>query len=309
MDVLVTGYPSIDTIVRVSHSPLSGETAHVLALPEPPMYGGCGINVAVGLTRLGFNTGAAVVLGEDDEGRTYRAHLESLDINTAQVTMLPDQPTSRSTLYVDPQGRTQTFFLGGAADEWSGALDLRSTAGTTYALVTVGQLDYNRQFVREMRRADIPLVWMMKADVLAYPPDVLREFLDASEYVIMNDVEAEYVLRTIGAASAEDVVQGRCRAMVITRGVDGADVVVSYGTHRVSAVPVAEVMDPTGAGDAFAAGLLAGLLKGASPLASARLGAVVASFVVEAVGCQTNLPDWAAAMARHRAHFGNILGE
>lgn len=309
MDVLVTGYPSIDTIVPVSHNPQPGETAHILALPEPPTYGGCGINVAVALARLGFMTGAAVVLGDDDEGRAYRAHLESLRINTTHVTMLSGQPTSRSTLYVDPQGHTQNFFLGGAADAWAGTLDLRGMDRAAYALVTVGQLAYNRQFVREVRRAQIPLVWMMKADVLAYPPDVLREFLDASEYVIMNEVEASYVLHAVGAVSAEDLVKQCCRAMVITRGVDGAEVVASYGTHRVPAVPVEAVIDPTGAGDAFAAGLLAGLLKGASPLASARLGAVVASFVVEAVGCQTNLPDWKAAMARHRAHFGNLLGE
>jgi ribokinase len=63
-------------------------------------------------------------------------------------------------------------------------------------------------------------------------------------------------------------------------------------------------VDTTGAGDAFTAGYLAGYLRGLLPVRCAEMGAVAASFAVEAVGCQTNLPDNDRLQARLKEAFG-----
>lgn len=313
MDVLVTGYPSIDHIARVSHSPAVDETARLLGVPDRVTYGGCGINVGVALRQLGFAVGAAVVLGDDDYGRAYRAELDAQGIDTTNVIRLPGEATSHSYLFLNPAGQYQNFFFPGAADAWQARLALRNVRGCRFALVTVGQLDYNRQFVAGARAASVPVVWMMKSDVHAYPPDVLREFLDASAIVLMNQVEAAYVLRELELASVTQMLAAGRRAIVVTHGEHGAAVYAPGAAARdgvpVAAVAPSELVDPTGAGDGFAAGFLAGLLKGADPVASAQLGAVIASFVLEAVGCQTKLPGWPAALARYRAQFGEFLGD
>ena len=107
-----------------------------------------------------------------------------------------------------------------------------------------------------------------------------------------------------------DLLSDTTRAVIITQGERGAAVYTAGNdVVNVPAVPPSDMVDPTGAGDGFAAGFLAGLLKGAAPADSARLGSAVASFVLEAVGCQTNLPDWAAALARYHAYFGSFMGE
>ena len=67
-----------------------------------------------------------------------------------------------------------------------------------------------------------------------------------------------------------------------------------------------DVVDTTGAGDAFTTGYLAGYLRGLAPEICARQGAVAASFAVEAVGCQTNLPDHARLEARMQEVFGEL---
>lgn len=309
MDVLVTGYPSLDHIARVSHSPAVGETARLVSVPDRVTYGGCGINVGIALRRLGFAVGAAVVLGDDAYGRDYFAHLQAQGIDTANTILLPGEATSHSYLFLNPDGQYQNFFFPGAADAWRGDLALHRLRAYRFALVTVGQLDYNRQFVARARAAGVPVVWMMKPDIYAYPPDVLRAFLDASDTVIMNHIEATYVLNELALASVEQMLGPGRRAVVVTRGAQGAEVFRPGGSATVPAVAPHELADPTGAGDGFAAGLLAGLLKGADPVTSAQLGAVVASFVLEAVGCQTNLPGWADALARYRATFGDFLGE
>ena len=308
MDVLVTGYPSIDHIARVSHSPAVGETARLFDVPDRVTYGGCGTNVGVALARLGFAVGAAVVLGEDTYGRDYLAHLEALGIDVANVVLLPGEQTSHSYLFLNPEGQYQNFFFPGAADAWDGELELAGLESYRYALVTVGAAHYNARFVANVRAAGVPLVWGMKPDVFAYPPALVVELLEASAYVLMNHIEAEYVLKAAGATHLRDLFGPPTRALVVTQGSRGAAVITTSGEQTVPAVPVRDVVDPTGAGDAFAAGFLAGLLRGGSPVEAAQWGAVLASFVLEAIGCQTHLPDWDAALARYSAYFSSARG-
>jgi sugar/nucleoside kinase (ribokinase family) len=309
MDVLVTGYPSIDHIARVSRSPAVGETARLFEVPDQMTYGGCGTNVGAALARLGFRVGAAIVLGDDRYGANYLRYLAALGIDTTNVTTLPGELTSHSFLFLNPDGQCQNFFLPGAADAWRGPLALSGLESYRFALVSVGQVEYNRQFVAQVSAAGVPLVWAMKPDIVAYPPEMIGEFLAASAYVVMNHIEAEYVLRALERRLDESLIDETTRAVVITRGGQGAQVHTRERMTVISAVPPREVVDPTGAGDGFTAGFLAGLLRGAPPEVSAKLGAVVASFVLEAVGCQTNLPDWPQALARYKQHFGHFAGE
>jgi sugar/nucleoside kinase (ribokinase family) len=309
MDVLVTGYPSIDHIARVSRSPAVGETARLFEVPDKVTYGGCGTNVGAALARLGFCVGAAVVLGDDRYGADYLRYLAALGIDTSNVIALSGEPTSHSFLFLNPDGQYQNFFLPGAADAWRGPLALSGLESYRFALVSVGQFDYNRQFVAQVRTAGVPLVWAMKPDIVAYPPEMIGEFLAASAFVVMNHIEAEYVLQAVARREVESLIGGTTRAVVITRGVKGAQVCTQERMTAIPAVPPHEAVDPTGAGDGFTAGFLAGLLRGAPPEMSAQLGAVVASFVLEAMGCQTNLPDWPQALARYEQHFGSFAGE
>jgi sugar/nucleoside kinase (ribokinase family) len=304
MDVLATGYPSIDHIAKVSHSPTVGETARLLSVPDTFTFGGCGANIAVGLARLGFRAGMAMVLGDDTYGGDYLRYLAGLGVDTANCICLPGEQTSHSYLFLNQDGQYQNFFFPGAADAWQGELTLQGLDRYRFALVSVGLFDYNRQYVRLAQRAGVPVVWNMKADVFSYPAEMLGDFLSASTYVLMNHIEADYVLQALQRESVDQLLGDTTHGIVITRGELGAQVCTATGTVAIPAVPPIEIVDPTGAGDAFTAGFLAGLLRQAMPEDSARLGAVLASFVIEATGCQTNLPTWGQAMERYQKHFG-----
>ncbi len=308
MDVLATGYPSLDTIVRVSHSPTVGETALLRTLPESFSFGGCGANVAVALARLGFQAGVAMVLGDDPAGDDYVRYLVETGVEVRHVIRLPGEQSSRSYLYLNPDGQYQNFFFPGAADAWQDRLVVDQLDRYRLALVTVGPFHYNRQFIQAVQQAGVPLAWVLRADSHAYPPDMLGDFLAASTYILMNHIEAEYVTRTLGFSAISQGLSDITRAIVVTQGSQGSQVYTAAGMTPVRAVSVGPVVDPTGAGDGFTAGFLAGLLRGWSPEVSARLGAVVASFVLEAVGCQTNLPGWTQAAARFEDYFGSLEG-
>jgi sugar/nucleoside kinase (ribokinase family) len=128
LDLLSTGYPSLDYICRVSHTPAMGETGLVRSPPSRYTFGGCGANVAVGLARLGFRTGVAMVVGDDGPGQAYISQLQTEGVDTRDVIRLPRSSTSESRLYVNPEGEYQNFFYPGAADGWQGELRLKSLA-------------------------------------------------------------------------------------------------------------------------------------------------------------------------------------
>jgi sugar/nucleoside kinase (ribokinase family) len=308
MDVLVTGYPSIDHIANVSHSPSIGETARLYELPDTVTFGGCGTNIGMALARLGFRVGAALVLGDDLYGMDYSRHLAAIGIDTANIVALRGHKTSRSYLFLNPDGQYQSFFYPGAADAWTGDLRLKGVETYCYALVTVGQFDYNRQFVAQVHSAGVPLIWSLKSDIVAYPPDMVRDFAHASTFIIMNPIEAHTVLEALAYNTVEKLLNNTTEAVVITRGEQGAQVITADGQVDVPAVTSREVVDPTGAGDGFTAGFMAGLLRDETAEISARIGGVVASYVLEAVGCQTNLPTWRAVVMRYEQHFGKLAG-
>jgi adenosine kinase len=308
MSVLTTGYPSIDHIARVSRSPAVDETARLLTVPETYTFGGCGANIAVGLARLGLQAGTAMILGDDRYGADYLRYLTECGVNTENCLRLVGEQTSQSYLYMNPDGRCQNFFFPGAADAWQGEAPLQNLAGYRFAVVTVGQLTYNQQFIRQVAAHGIPLVWVMKADVVAYPPETIAPFLAHSRYVIMNHIEADYVRRARDVGDLAQFLNPTTQTLVVTHGAADIEITTPSGTHRVKTAPPSAVVDPTGAGDGFAAGFLAGLLHDAPIQASVRLGSVIAAFVLEAVGCQTNLPTWAQAMRRYSAHYGEFEG-
>lgn len=306
MDVLATGYPSIDYIAKVSHSPGVGETALLKTVPDRFHFGGCGNNVAVALVKMGFSAGVAMILGDDRFGDDYSRYLVGLSVNINNVIRLAGNKTSHSYLFLNAEDQHQNFFFPGASDAWNGELSLIRLETYRYALVTVGPFHYNRQFVREVKKSGVPLVWELKPDIHAYPPEMMGEFLSASTYVLMNHIEADYVMKSLGYTAVEQCLSDMTKAVVVTKGAEGAKVYTASGRQAVPAVPPERILDPTGAGDGFTAGFMAGLLKGASPETSSQLGAVTASYVLEAMGCQTNLPSWEQAMERYQKHYGTF---
>lgn len=307
LDVLATGYPSFDYIIPTSHSPKVGETALIRDIPDDTnaSYGGCGVNVAVALRRLGFRCGVAMILGDDYQGSLYRSRLATEGIDQSDLIIVPRARTSRSYLFRNEDGEYQNFFFPGAADLWNGTLRLRNQNNTRYALVTVGPYHYNRQFVSLFRNARVPIIWQLKPDIFAYTQDAVRDFAQASRYILMNHIEADFVLRTLSYAKPQDLINDTTLAIFVTRGEKGSTLYTAQGEIAIPAART-QVVDTVGAGDAYTAGLLAGILRDYNLETSARIGSVMASFVLEKIGCQTNLPNWAQMQSRYESNFGPL---
>jgi adenosine kinase len=302
LDLLTTGYPSLDYIYNVSRSPREDETAILETFSTKGSYGGCGLNVAAALAKLGFEVGTAAVLGADSDGVAYIHYLQSMGIKTENIISVPGLATSRTYVFLNPVGRYQLYFYPGAAGAWQPPLSLKGLEDTNACLVTVGPAPYNQAFVNEALMAGIPLFWQLKADVQAYPPKQLDRLRRASKLMFMNESECRYLLDALDAANLADLLDDDQTA-ILTSGDQGSEVYTSGGSIKVPAVPPSTFVDSTGAGDGFTAGYLAGHFRKYSAQTCARLGAVLASFVIESVGCQTNLPDWSQLTERYQTFF------
>lgn len=307
LDLLATGYPSIDHIVPVSRIPTTGQTALLGESLDPTRatLGGCGANVAVALQRLGYQTALAMVLGADTQGDRYRDYLVKNGIDCRNVIQLRNCASSASYLFRTPDGEAINFFYPGAADHWHDTLALQGLDGLRWGLVTVGYAPYNRSFVEQLVAAHIPIIWQMKADIAAYPREVLAQFVSASRILFCNRLEADYLIKGLGLSALRNVFTCGVEQVILTLGNEGSQVLTPRSEFDIPIVR-AKVVDTTGAGDAYTAGFLAAFWRGYEPVICGRLGATAAAFAVEAVGCQTNLPDWRQLQSRYEENFGAL---
>ncbi|MEM6283651.1 MAG: PfkB family carbohydrate kinase [Chloroflexota bacterium] len=307
LDVLASGYPSLDSIFATSHSPGVGETALLQSSPAQhrPEFGGCGANVAVALSLLGFKAGVAMVVGDDEAGQDYVGYLQQRGVDTQDVTVLSGHHTSQSLLFRNPDGEYQNFFFAGAADAWDGELTLKNADRVHYGLITVDNWRHNMAFVAQLFNRGVPLIWQLKPDIAAFPEKSAAEFARKAAVILMNHIEATYLLKAMHLTDVAALIGEQTHTVVVTNGKNGATVYTSSGSTHVPAI-AGRIVDTTGAGDGFTAGFIAGLLQKREAVICAQMGAIVASFVLEKIGCQTNLPSWDAMVSRYKIHSGDL---
>ena len=119
----------------------------------------------------------------------------------------------------------------------------------------------------------------------------------------VNDYELEMVKQKTGLD--EDAILKQVQILVVTRGAEGATIMSSRRRVDIPVATPQRIADPTGVGDAFRAGLIAGLVRGYSWEVTGRLGALAATYCLEKVGTMSHhytLPEFAA---RYREQFGD----
>ena len=123
-------------------------------------------------------------------------------------------------------------------------------------------------------------------------------FIATSDILVCTEHELAQLVSLLACVEATALLEMGLSAIIRTRGAAGASWQTAGDNASSPAIAPPCVVDPTGAGDGFVAGLAVGMAQGQSLPAAIRLGTSVASFVVEAVGCQTKLPTMAEARAR-----------
>ncbi|WP_327358346.1 carbohydrate kinase family protein [Streptomyces sp. NBC_01304] len=248
--------------------------------------GGVAANIAFGLGALGHRALLVGAVGPDfaDYGRRLTAR----GVDLAAVRVSTTQHTARFTCTTDQEGNQLASFYPGAMAEASG-IDL-TTVLREHApgLVLIGADDPEAMLLhtRACRSLGIRFAADPSQQLARLDGAMCRELVSGADHLFTNEYEDALLLRKTGWTRGE--VLGRVGTWVTTLGERGCRIeAADRPATEVAAVPVVTVVDPTGAGDAFRAGYLAGLSCGLDAGRSARAGSTMAALALEAAGTQT----------------------
>lgn len=248
--------------------------------------GGVAANIAHNLASLGEKPVLMGSVGPDADGYIKDMAAEGIDTSLVHVS---DKPTASFNVMTDRDDNQVGGFYPGAMSD-SAALSLRPWAGKD-VLVCVSAHDpaAMRRQVDECRELGLRLVYDPGQQVTNCPGDDLRAGVEAAEVLVVNDYELDVLCDKIGAEP--QVLKARIPVVITTLGRRGS---VIEGTRHPAPISIpapkpAQLTDPTGAGDAYRAGFLYGYLRQWQLPACGRLGAIMASFIIEQHGTQVQL--------------------
>lgn len=297
-DVVTSGYMSIDRIVRVGNPLQVGHTSIISNSDNTkPYYGGCPINVSYLLAKLGMKPLPILRVGEDPDTQGFIRYLEEASVSLEGLKVIDNESSSNCYIVSDDHDEHVTIFYPGAMDsKYASELEDRFFEDVRMALITVGSYQDNMEFFRKCIKHGLPIIFGTKLDKEAFPKDFMKEVLLNSTIIFSNESEREEMLEILAAERVTDIFRmGKSEVIVTTLGARGSEYYVKkddgYDHGIIEPYQVPEVVDATGAGDAYIAGFLYGYLNGEPVRESCQMGSVMASFIIERVGCTTNAPD------------------
>jgi Sugar kinases, ribokinase family len=268
-------------------------------------YGGTAGNIAYNLGLLGEKPLIVSSLGDDPDGGDYLRRIGSWGFPLTTVKVQPGYMTAGCTIATDLNNNQFTFFHPGAMMAPSGfdPAELPQPYESHLAIVSPGGPQDMKSLCAAYHRLGLRFIFDPGQQIPLLSPEELAEMLEGAFIFICNEYEFELYKKKTGLST--DELFCRTEAIIVTKGEKGSELLVpGRGSQHISPVPVKQVANPTGAGDAYRAGLMKGLARREHLVTACRLGATVAAFCVESEGGpqhQTFSP--AQVMARHASAF------
>lgn len=268
--------------------------------------GGCSGNIAYSLALLGEHPRILATAGADFG--EYRQWLIGQGVDVSDVTVYDDEVTASCFITTDKADNQITGFYVGAmkrARELSLQAAVANGGGTHLCVIAPDDPEAMVRHCGEAREAGIPFIFDPSFQVIAMDGPTLTETARGAHAVVCNDYEFEVFKEKTGLDG--DRLHQVADLWVVTYGEDGSEIRCrDGGPIEIPAARAAEVVDPTGAGDAYRAGLVAGLLRGAPLPLCGRMGSVAAVYVIENYGTQNHHYTREAFWQRYRDNFGEV---
>lgn len=250
-------------------------------------FGGCAGNIAYSLKLLGGEPLPMATLGSD--GGDYLLRLEGLGISTRHVGMLADTYTAQAMIMTDRDNNQITAFHPGAMMQ-AHSQRIEAAPGVQLAIIAPDGRDAMLQHAEQCRTAGIPFVFDPGQGLPMFSGEELAAFVEQADWVTVNDYEGKMLCERTGWSLAE--LSRKVRGLVVTLGAEGCEVWEQGEKTHVPGVAAAQVVDPTGCGDAWRGALLYGLERGWPLARCAALGNRVGALKIAERGPQNYRLDF-----------------
>ncbi len=310
MRTLICGSIAYDTIMVFGDrfkNHILPDQIHILnvAFVVPELrreFGGCAGNIAYTLKSLGDDPLIMATVGEDYQPYAYR--LEKLRLSQEHVRQVKDSYTAQAFITTDLDDNQITAFHPGAMN-FSHQNHIDDAKDVGLGIVAPDGRDGMLQHAREFSEAGIPFMFDPGQGLPMFDGDELLNFLNLADYVATNDYEAKLLQQRTGKNVAE--LSRSVKALVVTQGAKGSSIYTDGRRVDVPAVPPTHIVDPTGCGDAYRAGLLYGISNDFDWEMTGRLASLLGSIKIAQRGPQNHELTRDSVAERFREAYGTAL--
>jgi len=264
-------------------------------------FGGTAGNIAYTLALLGEQPEIISSAGSDFE--SYRSHLLLSGIDPTSIRILQEKLTASAFILTDKaDNQIAAFYYGAGA---AGYDTLIETEGRALAIVAPGCLPDMQSLPAFYKTHGMHYLYDPAQQIPVLSPEALRDGINGAQILFASDYEYEMIKQKTGWSDQE--VLKHVPTVVVTYGIKGSAILTAQGPIEVQVCPVKEVVDPTGAGDAYRAGFIKGMLGALPPVSCARLASVAAAYVVESYGTQSHHFTLEDIKDRYKKAYGEAL--
>ena len=310
MSALICGSLAFDTIMVFPDqfkNHILPDKVHILNVSflVPRMrreFGGCAGNISYNLKLLGGHPVPMATVGQDFG--PYRSHFEAEGIDLSQVRVIDELFTPQAFITTDHDNNQITAFHPGAMMR-SHENHVKDVPDVSFGIVAPDGREGMIQNAAEFLEAGIPFIFDPGQAMPLFNGEELRAFIEQADYVVVNDYESNLLQQRTGW-SEKDIMQ-RVKAYIATQGPKGAHIHTPGKSYHIPPAHERRVVDPTGCGDAFRAGLIFGIEKGYDWVTIGRMGNLMGALKVEHPGTQNQRFDFDGFNDQFKQQFGYSL--
>jgi adenosine kinase len=264
------------------------------------VYGGCGPNIAYSLALLGERPRLMATAGQD--AGEYRSWLQERGVDVSLLRICDDCFTASFFVSTDlDQNQIASFYTGAMAR--ASELSIQDIVDRPdLVIISPNDPQAMRKYARECRELGIDYIYDPSQQVARVGGDELEEGLTGARILILN--EYEYSILQKKTELNEEQLLERVPTIVVTLAEQGSRIVTRDQVYQIPTARPDAVLEPTGVGDAYRAGLIKGLAHGYPWPVTGRIAALAAAYVIEHPGPQPSSYTLEAFVARYRENFG-----
>ena len=307
MDILLTGSVAYDYLMtfpglfkeQILPERLASISLSFLVDGMSKQRGGIAPNIAYSMALLGQKPRVMATVGEDFGD--YRAWLDSKGVDTSLMQVVPGLFTASFFATTDQSSAQIASFYPGAmgVSAMQSIKDLEKRPDLV--IVSPSAPDAMMKFPAECRELGINYLYDPSQQVLRLEGHELARDMEGAYFLFCNDYEFGLISKKTGWSL--DQILDHVKVLVITRGKDGADLYSDGDSVHIPTVPEDQIVDPTGVGDAFRGGFLAGYSHGFDWKLCGEIGSLAAVYCLEQRGTQNHSYTPSEFVKRFRQHF------
>jgi adenosine kinase len=263
-------------------------------------FGGCAANIAYGLNLLGDRGIAMATVGHDFA--PYRERMVSQGLSVEHIRLVDDTFTAQAFITTDLDDNQITAFHPGAMQQAHRNKVTDAGSGITLGIVAPDGRQAMIEHAAQFESASIPFIFDPGQGMPMFGGDELKTFIRQARWVTLNDYEWSMLQQKTGLSAAE--VASQVEALIVTLGSEGSVIHTGGRTLTIASAKPKAVIDPTGCGDAYRAGLIHGLLRGLDWETIGRTASMMGAIKIESRGPQNHRFTRAEFDQRYRDNFG-----